>query len=135
MRTAAAKDGVTLSIGNAFRERKRAEKAAKSTDNSAAVASYSAHSLGLAMDLNLRTRGLRDVDEVTTRMTNTIRLLAAPAYKWMFEHGAEFGFFQYRNEPWHWEYNPPGFDRTFWADRPDLAPGAAAASTAAAPKR
>lgn len=126
MRTAAAKDGVTLSIGNAFRERKRAEKAARSTDNSAAVASYSAHSLGLAMDLNLRTRGLRDVDEVTTRMTNTIRLLAAPAYKWMFEHGAAFGFFQYRNEPWHWEYNPPGFDRTFWADRPDLAPGAAA---------
>lgn len=135
MRTAAAADGVTLSIGNAFRERKRAEQAAKSKDNRAAVASYSAHSLGLAMDLNLRTRGFRDVDEVTTRMTNTIKLLGAPAYKWMFEHGAEFGFFQYRNEPWHWEYNPPGFDRRFWADRPDLAPGAAAGATNESPKK
>lgn len=124
MREAAAKDGVSLSIGNSFRDRKRAEKAAKGKDNTAAVASYSPHSLGLAMDLNLRTRSLRDVDEVTTRMTNTIKLLGAPAYKWMFEHGAAYGFYQYRNEPWHWEYNPPGFAEKFWADNPDLAPGA-----------
>ena len=124
MREAAALDGVDLSIGNSFRDRKRAQAAAKNKENSAAVASYSPHSLGLAMDLNLRTRKFKNVDEVTTRMTNTIKLLSAPAYKWMFEHGAAFGFFQYRNEPWHWEYNPPGFTAQFWADKPDLAPGA-----------
>jgi hypothetical protein len=22
----------------------------------------------------------------------------------------------YQNEPWHWEYNPPGFREIFWAE-------------------
>ena len=122
MREAAAKDGVVLSIGNAFRERKAAEASAKKKDNAKAVASFSAHSLGLAMDLNLRVKGLMGADETTTRMTNTIKLMGAPAYKWMFQHGAEYGWFQYRAEPWHWEYNPSGFAASFWAEAPDLAP-------------
>ena len=121
MREAANKDGVVLSIGNAFRERARAEASAKKKDNPKAVASYSAHSLGLAVDLNLATKAL-SVEETTTRMPNTIAGLSTPAYKWMFMRGAEFGFYQYRNEPWHWEYNPPGFAAQFWADSPDLAP-------------
>jgi hypothetical protein len=40
----------------------------------------------------------------------------------MYQRGAEFGFFQYRNEPWHWEYNPEGFRDTFWNEAADLAP-------------
>jgi hypothetical protein len=122
MRDAAAKDGVVLSIGNAFRERKQAQANAAAKDNPAAVASYSAHSLGLAVDLNLRVKGLMDAKERITAMTNTVKLMGAPAYKWVFQHGADFGFYQYRPEPWHWEYNPPGFAEDFWAEARDLTP-------------
>ena len=54
--------------------------------------------------------------EVSTAMTNVRRMLTSPAYKWIFEHGADFGFYQYRREPWHWEYNPDGFREKFWAE-------------------
>ena len=44
-------------------------------------------------------------------------MLRSPAYKWIYVHGADYGFYQYRNEPWHWEYNPTGFKTLFWAER------------------
>jgi len=122
MKTAARKEGVRLSIGNAFRDRKVAEANAARVANANAVASYSSHSLGLAMDLNLRVKGMAKAKEVSTAMTNITGLLGAPAYKWMFMRGASFGFYQYRNEPWHWEYNPEGFRQTFWAEMPLLQP-------------
>ncbi|MGH2465686.1 MAG: D-alanyl-D-alanine carboxypeptidase family protein [Candidatus Limnocylindrales bacterium] len=128
MKAAAKKEGVRLSIGNAFRDRKKAEARAAKADNSSAVASYSSHSLGLAMDLNLRVRGMAKAKEVTTAMTNITSLLVAPAYKWMFMRGASFNFYQYANEPWHWEYNPEGFREKFWADMPDLQPAPEAES-------
>jgi hypothetical protein len=120
---AAAADDVHLSINNSFRPRKKAEASAAKHDNPKAVAKYSSHSLGLAVDLNLWTAAMgKRLSEVSTAMTNVTRMLGAPSYKWMYERGAEFGFYQYRNEPWHWEYNPPGFRETFWAEAPDLAP-------------
>jgi LAS superfamily LD-carboxypeptidase LdcB len=122
MREAAKKDGVALKIGNAFRERKVAEANAAKRDNAKAVAKYSSHSLGLAMDLSLRTKAMGKRKTVSTAMTNVVDLLRAPAYKWMFMRGAEFGFYQFRMEPWHWEYNPKGFADTFWADMPTLRP-------------
>lgn len=125
MRAAAKADGVVLTIGNAFRERARAEASAASKGNPNAVASYSPHSLGLAMDLNLSTKAL-SVEETKTRMPNTFKGLSTPAYKWMFMRGAEFGFYQFRMEPWHWEFNPPGFAGTFWAENLALAPAAGA---------
>ena len=122
MRTAAKADGVTLAIGNAFRERKVAEASAKKRDNPKAVAKYSSHSLGLAMDMSLRTKAMGKKKTVSTAMTNVIDLLRSPGYKWLFMRGAEFGFYQFRMEPWHWEYNPKGFADTFWADMPSLRP-------------
>jgi hypothetical protein len=123
MLEAATADGVRISINNSFRPRKVAEANAAKNANPKAVAKYSSHSLGLAMDLNLWTAAMgKRLSEVSTAMTNVTRMLGAPTYKWMFERGAEFGFYQYRNEPWHWEYNPPGFGETFWAEAPDLAP-------------
>lgn len=122
MKEAAHKEGVRLSIGNAFRDRKVAQANAARVGNANAVASYSSHSLGLAMDLNLRVKGMAKAKEVSTAMTNITSLLGAPAYKWMFMRGASFGFYQYRNEPWHWEYNPAGFRQTFWAEMPALQP-------------
>jgi hypothetical protein len=120
---AAAADGVYISVNNSFRTRKKAETNAAKSGNAKAVAKYSSHSLGLAVDLNLWTAAMgKRLGETATAMPNTVRMLGAPAYKWMFERGAEFGFYQYRNEPWHWEYNPPGFRETFWAEAADLAP-------------
>jgi hypothetical protein len=74
------------------------------------------------MDLNLRTRAMGTAKTTSTAMTNIVDLLRAPAYKWMFMRGAAFGFYQYRKEPWHWEYNPNGFRDTFWAEMPSLRP-------------
>ncbi len=121
MKAAAKAEGVRLSINNAFRDRKVAETNAAKADNAKAVASYSSHSLGLAADLNLRT-GKKARKTVSTAMSNVMDLLATPAHKWMFMRGAAFGFYQYRNEPWHWEYNPVGFRDTFWAALPSLRP-------------
>lgn len=124
MLAAAASDGVYISINNSFRDRGKAEANAKKADNAKAVASFSSHSLGLAVDLNLWTAsmGARG-SEVGTAMHNILSLLHSPAYKWIYEKGADYGFYQYRREPWHWEYNPEGFREKFWAEaEPDLAP-------------
>ena len=39
----------------------------------------------------------------------------APAHKWLLLRGAAFGWYPYLHEPWHWEYNPPGFREVFRA--------------------
>jgi hypothetical protein len=36
---------------------------------------------------------------------------------WMALYGNRFGWFPYRREPWHWEYNPRGFKERFEANR------------------
>lgn len=116
MQAAALKDGVKLIIGNSFRSRATAEANAKKADNSKAVADFSTHSLGLAVDLNLKVAAIKDqFVEQSTRMDRMVNMYKSPSYKWMAEHGREYGWFAYRNEPWHWEYNPPGFRDTFWA--------------------
>jgi len=122
MLKAAAADDVYLSINNSYRSRAKAAAGAAKADNAKAVAKYSAHSMGLAMDLNLWVAKLGKRADVSTAFGNVMKLLSTPGYKWMYQRGAEFGFFQYRNEPWHWEYNPEGFRDTFWNESPDLAP-------------
>ena len=53
LRTAAAIDGVTIAIGNSHRAAARARANAERAGNSKAVASFSAHTLGLAVDLKM----------------------------------------------------------------------------------
>ena len=43
-------------------------------------------------------------------------------HKWLLLRGEGFGWYPYQNEPWHWEYNPPGFREIFWAEFPGGAP-------------
>jgi hypothetical protein len=124
MREAALQDGVVLSIGNAFRDFGVAKAAAKKANNPKAVGGIS-HSIGLAMDLNLWTKsmgatGKQWVEASTGNFKNLLRMTSSPAYKWMFMRGAEFGWYQYRPEPWHWEYNPASFDfkERFFAEAP-----------------
>jgi D-alanyl-D-alanine carboxypeptidase-like protein len=109
MRTAAAADGVTIAIGNSYRSAKRARANAASAGNPNAVASFSSHTLGLAVDLNMSHSGLSFIETGTTPFRNLVGMYKSPVHKWMFLRGEAYGWFPYRREPWHWEYNPPGF--------------------------
>jgi D-alanyl-D-alanine dipeptidase len=126
MRDAAALAGISLAIGSSWRSAQRQRSIAKHQPNPKAVAGKrSAHMYGLAVDLRLSVPGL-PVWEANTRacnkktkvcehMANIVRMYRSPVYKWMALHGREFGWFPYRREPWHWEYNPPGFAQRFEA--------------------
>ena len=108
MRTAASADGVTLAINNAYRAPAVAQANAARADNRLAVAAFSSHTLGLAIDLNMSHGGLRFAETSTRPFPNLVGMYASPVYKWMFLRGESHGWFPYRREPWHWEYNPPG---------------------------
>ena len=120
MREAAARDGVPLTVMSGFRGRAAEEAGARKNTNRYAFGGFSPHSLGLAADISLRvgTSARADFSEASTRMDKLVNMLSSPVYKWIYLNGAQFGFFQYRAEPWHWEYNPPGFKTTYWAERP-----------------
>ncbi|MCC5877148.1 MAG: family 10 glycosylhydrolase [Candidatus Sumerlaeia bacterium] len=122
MREQAKKEGVTLIVRSAHRSRARAEAAAARANNPMAVASFSTHSLGLAIDFQM-SHGDFSFSEITTRpMSEVVRMRESPVHKWMFLRGADFGWFPYMHEPWHWEYNPEGFRPTFWENFPDGMP-------------
>ena len=57
----------------------------------------SPHQTGRAIDFYLG--GRNSSQEVA-------RLRTLPAYRWLLQNAARFGFFPYSAEPWHWEYNP-----------------------------
>ncbi len=122
MREQARKEGVELVVLSAHRSRKRAQANAARANNPAAVASFSAHSLGLAADFQMSHGGL-EFSEITTRpMAEVVRMRESPVHKWLFLRGDDFGWYPYQNEPWHWEYNPPGFRPLFWSGFPGGAP-------------
>jgi len=64
------------------------------------TAKGSAHFSGRAFDLLIERRFLRLKSEHAGDMRETA------AWKWLNEHAAEFGFYPYNREPWHWEFNP-----------------------------
>jgi hypothetical protein len=124
MRDAAAAEGIRLVIRSSWRSAEHQREIAKRRPNPLAVAAgRSAHMYGLAIDLRLSVPGV-SVSEADTwtcdkkthvceHMANVVRMYRSPVYKWMALHGREFGWFPYRREPWHWEYNPPGFAQRF----------------------
>jgi D-alanyl-D-alanine carboxypeptidase len=113
MRDAAQADGVALIIGDSFRSRATAQANAAASGNPSAVGAFSSHTLGLAFDLNLSYAG-QTFQETTTRpFTNVMDMRTSPGHKWMFMHGAQYGFFPLQDEPWHYEYNPVGFRDQF----------------------
>ncbi|OUL28941.1 hypothetical protein BV378_07000 [Nostoc sp. RF31YmG] len=59
---------------------------------------HSAHHSGRAIDLWLGF-GISS--------KNVQKMRATPAYQWLVQNAARFGFYPYPQEPWHWEYNPP----------------------------
>jgi len=123
MREQAKAEGVDLVILSAHRRRQTAEANAARAANPNAVASFSSHSLGLAIDFNMSHREDIKFRGLSTRpMSGLVRMRESPVHKWLVLRGEEFGWYPYQNEPWHWEYNPPGFRDLFWADFPGGAP-------------
>ena len=134
MREAAKNDGVTLHILDGFRPHERAEANAKKANNPEAVARFSSHSLGLAMDMEMSAGSQQFLEIKTKPMQNVADMRAAPAHKWMVLRGEAFGWYPFGHEPWHWEYNPPGLnDRFFSAAPPGVKPAAAEKKAPAAP--
>lgn len=122
MREQAKAEGVDLIILSSHRSPQTAQRNAARAGNSNAVASFSSHSLGLAIDFKMSYGDLK-LDETTTRpMAEVVRMRESPVHKWLLLRGEEFGWYPYQNEPWHWEYNPPGFREIYWADFPGGAP-------------
>lgn len=122
MREQAKAEGVDLTILSAHRNPQVAQRNAARAANPNAVASFSSHSLGLAIDFKMSHGDLK-LDETTTRpMSEVVRMRESPVHKWLLLRGEEFGWYPYQNEPWHWEYNPPGFREIYWADFPGGAP-------------
>ena len=122
MRHQAKREGVDLIILSSHRYPETARRNAARANNPNAVASFSSHSLGLAIDFKL-SHGELKLDETATRsMSEVVRMRESAVHKWLLLRGEEFGWYPYQNEPWHWEYNPPGFRDTFWAEFPGGAP-------------
>jgi hypothetical protein len=116
-------DGVDLIILSSHRNPLVAQRNAARAGNPNAVASFSSHSLGLAIDFKMSHREEFKVGEASTRpMAELVRMRESPVHKWLVLQGEKFGWYPYQNEPWHWEYNPPGFRDLYWADFPGGAP-------------
>ena len=123
MREQAKLDGVDLIISSSHRNPLVAQRNAARANNPNAVASFSSHSLGLAIDFKMSHREAFTVREAATRpMAELVRMRESPVHKWLLLRGEEFGWYPYQNEPWHWEFNPPGFREIYWADFPGGAP-------------
>jgi uncharacterized protein YcbK (DUF882 family) len=132
MREAAKADGVKLRILSGYREPEVAAANAAKAGNPEAVASFSSHSLGLAADLEMWGGKDRKGEMSTAVMEKVVDMRATAAHKWMVFRGEEFGWYPYGNEPWHWEYNPPGLKDHYFA-APATTPHAAAAEVKAPP--
>ncbi len=123
MRQQAKAEGVDLVILSGHRDPQVAQANAARAGNENAVASFSAHSLGLAIDFEMSHRDQIKFKGLSTRpMSELVRMRESPVHKWLLLRGEEFGWYPYQNEPWHWEFNPPGFRETFWADFPGGTP-------------
>lgn len=115
-------DDVALVILASYRTPETATHNAVRTDNASSTARFSSHSLGLAVDLRMGDEH-HHYQEITTHpMQNVADMRMSTAHKWMVLRGAGFGWFPFGDEPWHWEYNPPGFWQRFWADGSTIAP-------------
>ena len=116
MQAVAKNDGVDLVILDSDRSPQQSQASAKKSGNPFAVASFSSHNLGLAVDFKM-SQGDQKFSETTTRpMTNIVNMMQSPSHKWLFQNAATYGWYPWNNEAWHWEYNPPDFRIKFYAN-------------------
>jgi LAS superfamily LD-carboxypeptidase LdcB len=122
MKAAAKKDNVPIVASSAYRDRASEEKKADEVDNPMAFGKYSPHAMGLAVDINLHVPDdAFDYEETKTgNFKKVLDMLESPVYKWLSAHAQDHGFYPYSQEPWHWEYNPKDFAKTFFDGHDDL---------------
>lgn len=91
-----------LTIISAYRSPEYQAALRRKAPNSSrsALAKFSAHSTGQALDIYVGG------DPVSTKDANRQLQIETPAYKWLVENASRFGFYPYFYEPWHWEYVP-----------------------------
>lgn len=108
--TAARKDGIPhprLTVKSGFRSVKRQERlwanalkkygSAQKARKWVARPGKSSHQTGRAIDFNM---GVSNSSRLVAQQKRT------KAFKWLQANANRFGFYNYRAEPWHWEYNP-----------------------------
>jgi len=122
MRNAARNDKIDLTIlpspGTADRSKTAADTGCAKAKNVWAVACFpNSHNLGLAVDLTL-SNGTQKYCEACTKMQNTVNMRESPVHKWLFLNAVKYNWYPFTHEPWHWEYNPPGFRSIFFAGAP-----------------
>ena len=111
MKTAASGDGVDLIIKAGHRKFSNTK-----SDNKNTKAGFSAHHLRNAIDLKLNTSSKKYGSETSTTSMNEVRdKRSSPVHKWMVVYGEGHGWYPFSQEPWHWEYNPLGFQLKFKA--------------------
>ena len=106
MQAQAKADGVTLKVGSSIRSFEAAKANSSKAGNANAVASWSSHCLGLAVDLSAAVAS-------THNMGQMVKARETSVHKWMIVKGPGFGWYPYHAEPWHFEYNPSGFREVF----------------------
>jgi RHS repeat-associated protein len=57
------------------------------------------HRTGRAVDFAIST-------SISNCLENANLLRGTASYQWLYQNAASYGFYNYYNEPWHWEYNP-----------------------------
>lgn len=99
-----ARDPRMLTIFSSFRspDYDAARCAAQQNCNGVTRAVCSPHRTGLAMDLYMGQAPGYPPD--SSADANRLFMTQGPAYRWMLDHAAEFGFVNYPFEPWHWEW-------------------------------
>lgn len=106
MEAAAAKDGIKLTILSSYRPPWKQASLHSKNANTAAVAKFSEHQLGVAIDLKLSVRGQAFHEASTADMAEVVAMRTSPVHKWMVLHGKTYGWHPYNDEPWHWYHNP-----------------------------
>ena len=118
---AARNDGVELVIHNSDRacETSRANSQALGEGSGTVVADCpNSHNFGLAIDFYMTQDDwplLKPFEVSTAPFTNIIKMMESPVYKWLSLNAKKYDWYPYIYEPWHWEYNPPGFRSQFFA--------------------
>jgi hypothetical protein len=63
----------------------------------------------LAIDLAMSDGAKTFAEPTTHPFSNVVGMRGSSVHKWMALYADAFGFFPFKQEPWHWEFNPPGF--------------------------
>ncbi|MBX7218863.1 MAG: D-alanyl-D-alanine carboxypeptidase family protein [Blastocatellia bacterium] len=95
-----AADEPFLKIISAFRSQAYQDQLRRQSPDvgRAGLAKVSPHLTGQALDIYVGG------EPVTTKDENRLLQIQTPVYRWLVQHAAEFGFYPYFYEPWHWEY-------------------------------